>query len=156
MEVAGPRFFPFPRGAGVVGRFRLRPAARICSELSGLFREEIGCADRDAEAFKHRAIRAELPPKETATAHGSSLRQLLGRSPDRADSLVLAIWALSRPRRRIPVVNRPLVYVPGSNDDRRLTTEEVQAFPEPYRGVVEFYNNRPTPGAWNDWDSWPD
>jgi len=43
--------------------------------------------------------RMQLLPKEAAgPQQGPSLRRLLGRSPDRADSLVLATWVLSRPQ----------------------------------------------------------
>ena len=45
--------------------------------------------------------RMRLPPKDKKSETGEpSLRQLLGRSPDRADSLVLAVHALGRIRRR--------------------------------------------------------
>ncbi len=59
-----------------------------------------------------------LPPKDcsSSAAHrGPSLRQLLGRSPDRADSLALAVWALGR-RAVAPTIKRPLLIYPGPED----------------------------------------
>lgn len=38
-----------------------------------------------------------LIPKDNSRAGEPSIRKLLGRSPDRADSLALAVWALQRP-----------------------------------------------------------
>ena len=40
-----------------------------------------------------------LPPKDRTSVDSNqpSIRQLLGRSPDRADSLVLAVWILKNP-----------------------------------------------------------
>jgi len=96
--------------------------------------------------------RMQMVPKEARAPgphQGPSLRQLLGRSPDRADSLVLAVWALGRPHRRIPTVNHPLVYTSSPNDARPLTEEQLQKFPEPLRGVIAMYQH---PRYWDDWD----
>jgi hypothetical protein len=97
-----------------------------------------------------------LPPKDHSTAdphQGPSLRQLLaGRSPDRADSLVLAVWALSRPRRRIPFVTGPAAYVPDPNEPEFLSNEQLQKFPEPLRGIVEMYQDPKYRIDGDDWD----
>jgi hypothetical protein len=98
--------------------------------------------------------RMQLIPKEAATEQGPSLRRLLGRSPDRADSLALAVWALSRPRYQIPTFDGPIAYVPEPEDSQdRLTDEELQAIPEPLRGIIEMYRE---PRYRNDRDDWDD
>jgi hypothetical protein len=104
--------------------------------------------------------RLQLPPKESGRAgphQGPSLRRLLGRSPDRADSLALAAWALSRPQPQY-TFEGPLVLWPRPSGERaRLTDEELEAFPEPYRGIIEMCRGRPRPEPWDEWgSSWGD
>ena len=58
-----------------------------------------------------------LPPKEIRQSRNSqekSIRQLLGRSPDRADSLAQAIWVMARSKAAREFSNRILAY----DDDR--------------------------------------
>jgi len=77
-----------------------------------------------------------LLPKEKQSNHSSvvTLRELIGHSPDRADALALANWAMVYARRqRAPRVDRPLVYDPeefrkdkpdeGEPKDRRSALE---------------------------------
>ncbi|GAF97027.1 unnamed protein product, partial [marine sediment metagenome] len=94
--------------------------------------------------------RMQLPPKNASSPQGPSLRQLLGRSPDRADSLVLAVWGLSRPRPRIPVYEGPIAYIPDRRPRRPLTEEELNEFPEPFRGIIEMYQHPRYRQRWQD------
>ena len=80
-----------------------------------------------------------LPPKDSTSARATgqrSLRQLLGRSPDRADSLVLgACGHWGSPRR---VYDEPLIC---SGEDpveerRPFTDEELEELPEEWRELV--------------------
>ena len=78
-----------------------------------------------------------LPPKERRTnqaVHQTSLRELLGRSPDRADSLALAAWALRQPSARMA---DPLIC--SSEDDERgpVTAEELADWAPELREIVE-------------------
>jgi hypothetical protein len=80
--------------------------------------------------------RLELPPK-----HGTSSRagekticQLLGRSPDRADSLVLAVWALDRSR--LFSNHKEHVYW-CEDDDVPMTAQDYAEMPEEMRGIFE-------------------
>jgi hypothetical protein len=78
--------------------------------------------------------RMYLPPKDDARAKATgqvSIRQLLGRSPDRADSLVLAVHAL-KSKRRAPL--RLSEHVGPQADPGRMA--RVQA--EIDRKVAEF------------------
>lgn len=88
--------------------------------------------------------RMQLPPKEASGSgmhEGPSIRRLLGRSPDRADSLVLAVLVLCRPRRRIPTIDRPLVY--ESDPGVKLPTDkELEGFPEQLHSVFRFYRDQ--------------
>jgi len=57
--------------------------------------------------------RIYLPPKQRkhgATDRTVTIKDLLGRSPDRADALVLANWARIAGRRTIPKIDRPAAY----------------------------------------------
>ena len=84
-----------------------------------------------------------IPKESTGSQQGPSLRRLLGRSPDRADSLVLATWVLSRPQPR-DTIEGPLVVWPNRElGDTRRTDEELQQCPEPLRGILEMYRNCP-------------
>ena len=71
----------------------------------------------------------QLPPKDASSPQGPSLRRLLGRSPDRADSLVLAAWVLSRPWPQFPTYQGPVAYPPTRHRRRPLTEEELKKFP---------------------------
>ena len=100
--------------------------------------------------------RMQLLPKESRGAgqqQGPCLRQLLGHSPDRADSLALAVWTVSRPRRKIPTVDHPLVFTPTAENMRPLTPEQLAAYPEPLRGVMEMYQHPRYLDGWRD-DDW--
>jgi hypothetical protein len=57
------------------------------------------------------------------------------------------VWALSRPWPQIPVVEGLVAYVPGPDDGRPLTPEELQKFPEPLRGAIAMYQD---PKYWDD------
>ena len=77
-----------------------------------------------------------LPPKEHRTGgshQGPSLRQLLGRSPDRADSLALAVWALATVDHSRLLPDDDIVC---ENCDE-FTPEEVAALPEEMRELYE-------------------
>ena len=64
-------------------------------------------------------------------------------------SSALAVWALSRPRRRIPVVTCPAAYVPDPNEPDVLSDEQLQKFPESLRSIIEMYQELRC-------DDWPD
>ncbi len=65
-------------------------------------------------------------------------------------SSALAVWALSRPRRRIPVVTGPAAYVPNPNEPDVLSDEQLQKFLQPLRGIVEMYQERLRCYDWPD------
>ena len=120
------------------GVFVLQPG---CHEL----RKELSVLplqyDREGRMF--------LPPKEHNTAgphQGPSLRQLLGRSPDRADSLVLAVWALDKWRGAQDYSD----YVLACEDNSELTPEEIAAMPDELREICEAYDDRNHKNC--DWD----
>ena len=76
-----------------------------------------------------------LPPKDHNTAgphQGPSIRQLLGRSPDRADSLVLAVWVLEKWGATEDISKRVIVY-----NYPELTPKEVDAMPDELRELLE-------------------
>ena len=81
-----------------------------------------------------------LPPK-------SELRKLLGRSPDLADSLALAAWALDF---ESDEYDGPLICWPGPEDEtidiERLTKEDLQDWDPELREIMEMYDHR------DDWD----
>ena len=77
-----------------------------------------------------------LPPKEHSTAgphQGPSIRQLLGRSPDRADSLVLAVWAFEKCRATRDYSDYDIAWC----GDIELTPEEVADMPEEFRELLD-------------------
>jgi len=81
-----------------------------------------------------------LPPKDprpNQAAHIRSLRQILGRSPDRADSLALAAWALRQPSSNW---NHPLICSGEPGDDEALTPEDIEELPPFLRELVEESN----------------
>jgi hypothetical protein len=84
--------------------------------------------------------RLVLPSKGGSSARlgETSIRQMLGRSPDRADSLVLAVWALDR-RARFPDYSDIII---ASDDDADLTAEELAAMPDELRQIYEMYEER--------------
>ena len=101
--------------------------------------------------------RLYLPPKERRSTHATgevSLRQLLGRSPDRADSLALAAWALGI-RGRIPDYSD---YDFAWNDNTPLTPAELAAMPEEMRKLCQMYDGREysrhSSHRWRDDDWW--
>jgi hypothetical protein len=64
-----------------------------------------------------------------------SIEKLLGRSPDRADSLALAVWVLDRFGRRQDFTE----YVFWDEDwDRPFTPNEVAGMPQELREIYEF------------------
>jgi hypothetical protein len=105
-----------------------------CGEL----RQELGVLplQYDSEG------RLYLPPKNSTSNRSEvTLRSLLGRSPDRADSLVLAVWALQR-----PVVSDtydgPIVYYSPGDPEPPLTAEELENADPFYREIIEGYDRR--------------
>ena len=76
-----------------------------------------------------------MPPKNHSSDQPGekAIRQLLGRSPDRADSLALAVWALDR-WKRCPDFSD---YDLACEDDSELTPEEIAAMPEELREICE-------------------
>ena len=77
-----------------------------------------------------------LPPKQHSAAgphQGPSLHQLLGRSPDRADSLVLAVWSLHKSRWARNFAEADLVC----QDNSDLTPEEIAEMPDELREIIE-------------------
>jgi hypothetical protein len=78
-----------------------------------------------------------LPPKDrrpNQATHATSIRELLGRSPDRADSLALAAWALRQPAARF---TDPLICSGGDDDFGPVTREEIEEWPADLREIVE-------------------
>jgi hypothetical protein len=86
-----------------------------------------------------------LPPKDPRTGGPGqtiSLRQLLGRSPDRADSLVLAVWALSRPK-PCYTIEGSIVAWPDPNRRRSdPSAEELKTYHPLLRGIIEMSRER--------------
>jgi|GEM_PF-2074495 Terminase-like family. len=81
-----------------------------------------------------------LPPKDprpNQATHIRSLRQILGRSPDRADSLALAAWALRKPA---SYYDGPLICSGDPGDDEPLTPEDIEELPAFFRELVEESN----------------
>jgi hypothetical protein len=79
-----------------------------------------------------------LPPKDHSAAgphHGPSLHQLLGRSPDRADSLALAVWVLDKWKGTGDPSSQNLAY-----DNSPLTPEEIATMPTMLREICEMYD----------------
>jgi hypothetical protein len=87
--------------------------------------------------------RAGAPPGEI------SLRGLLGRSPDRADSLALAVWALAQ-RVYSPFVDVDPIAFYNEPDDPPLTRDEVETWQEPMRSIVLESMDREAYGNWDD------
>nr|BDD46351.1 hypothetical protein 6 [Pseudomonadaceae bacterium] len=83
--------------------------------------------------------RLVLPPKErrSGTTTERSLRDLLGRSPDRADSLVLAVWALRQPYR-----DHTHWFRSADVSKEPFTKEEIENLSPFLRGIVEFSQRR--------------
>lgn len=79
-----------------------------------------------------------LPPKEADSngQRGPSLRQLLGRSPDRADSLVLAVWALGQ-YRGAPRIHGSLLAYPQPEDLVNDDYGRPETMSDVYRRVCE-------------------
>lgn len=89
-----------------------------------------------------------LPPKEprpNQAVSAKSLRQILGRSPDRADSLALAAWAL---RRQPAFSPDPLICSGEPGDDEPFTTEEIAELPPFLREFVEAFPLDPEDDDW--------
>jgi hypothetical protein len=81
-----------------------------------------------------------LPPKDRAAARAKrqvSLRELLGRSPDRADSLALAAWALRQPTWSNIIEGELLCSGYPDDDFRPLTALEIATLPPSLRSVLE-------------------
>jgi len=81
-----------------------------------------------------------LPPKDprpNQAVHTKSLRQILGRSPDRADSLALAAWALRKPA---SYLDGPLICSGEPGDDEPLTAEDIEELTPFLRELVEESN----------------
>jgi hypothetical protein len=85
--------------------------------------------------------RLMLPPKDRTSAESAqvAIRQLLGRSPDRAESLVLAIWGL----RDDPYAYNDDDFICSGEDPieerRRLTNEEIEELPEWLKDIMKSY-----------------
>lgn len=80
--------------------------------------------------------RLRLPPKERSSSGQTSektIRQLLGRSPDRADSLVLAVAVLAQGRWYPDDSDRVLYW----GNEGELTPEEWAAMPRELREICE-------------------
>jgi hypothetical protein len=145
------------------------------AELYGLLRERLK-PDRDQGQFilppESHELRHELtvlpliydsegrlilPPKSRSSARPGevSIEKLLGRSPDRADSLALAVWVLDRYAGR-PDFSEYVFW--DADDDTPLTADEVAAMPDELRGIYELYDelerNRPPRRRWLDDDDW--
>lgn len=78
-----------------------------------------------------------LPPKARRPNQATkipSIRDLLGRSPDRADSLVLAAWALRQP---MAFGDQPLLCSGDPEDAEPISDEELKEFPAFLRELVE-------------------
>jgi hypothetical protein len=85
--------------------------------------------------------RLYLPPKDRISTNSTqtiTIRQLLGRSPDRADSLALAAWALRQP---CAFSSRPLICSGEPGDREPLTDQEVRELPKFLRELVETYRS---------------
>ena len=100
--------------------------------------------------------RLVLPPKQPGRSGPTtekSIRQLLGRSPDRADSLALATWILHRNRR---VQDYSDVVLFAEYDDVR--PDEYDQLPDEFRELFEMYDERARDHgtAWGDdrYDDW--
>jgi len=94
-----------------------------------------------------------LPPKDprpNQAAHIRSLRQILGRSPDRADSLALAAWALRKPA---SYYDGPLICSGEPGDDEPLTDEDIEELPAFLRELVE-ESSALARGVREDGDGW--
>jgi hypothetical protein len=79
-----------------------------------------------------------LPPKDRGRSKALgqvSIRELVGRSPDRADSLVLAIWVLSRPD--LDHLEGPLICSGEPGDADPFAPEEIHQLPDWLREIVE-------------------
>jgi hypothetical protein len=96
-----------------------------------------------------------LPPKDRKSnqaIHQTTLRELLGRSPDRSDSLALAAWALRQPS---PNWYRPLICSGEDGDSGPFTADEILELPCDLRELIEETN------AWANerrlmFDQWDD
>ncbi|MHC4404645.1 MAG: hypothetical protein ACYTG0_33755 [Planctomycetota bacterium] len=86
-----------------------------------------------------------LPPKDPRTrgpGQTTSLRQLLGRSPDRADSLVLAVWALSRPK-PCYTIEGPIACWPDPKRGRSWpSAAELKNYHPLLRDIIEMHLER--------------
>ena len=69
--------------------------------------------------------------------HQTTLRELLGRSPDRADSLALAALALRQPS---AVWDRPLICSGEDGDSGPFTAEEILELPADLRELIKETN----------------
>ena len=90
-----------------------------------------------------------LPPKTKRPGSPPgviSLRGLLGRSPDRADSLALAVWALDQPVYSPFLDVNPIAY---DANEPRPTRSEVETWDEPMRWMALDAMDR---RAHRDWD----
>ena len=83
--------------------------------------------------------RLMLPPKQrkSGAKEGErtiTIHDLLGRSPDRADALVLAHWARIAGRKVLPTVDRPMAYTPEDEAPGGPTEAGVAAAPAARQG----------------------
>ena len=135
------------------------------AEIYGLLRERLK-PDRDGGQFllppEAHQLRTELavlplmydsegrlvlPPKSRSSAKPgqTSIEKLLGRSPDRADSLALAVWILDRYAGR---EDTSKIVLWDDDWDRPLTPDEVDAMPQ---GLREIYEHEPD---YDDGETW--
>ena len=92
-----------------------------------------------------------LPPKVHSSDdpdRGPSLRHLLGRSPDRADSLVLAVWMLHTYRGARDYSDYDL----ACDDYSELTPKEIADMPDELRDIYDAYDEIER----ENWDRDPD
>ncbi len=79
--------------------------------------------------------RLMLPPKGGSSARPgeTTIRQMLGRSPDEADSLVLAVWVLDKFKPRQDVPEDEYDY----DDQTPLSPEEIANLPDHLRAIFD-------------------
>ncbi len=91
-----------------------------------------------------------LPPKtkRPGSLPGAiSLRGLLGHSPDRADSLALAVWALDQPVYSPFLDVNPIAY---DASEPPPTRSEVETWDEPMRSMMLESMDRKAHWDWDD------
>ncbi|QDU44563.1 Terminase-like family protein [Symmachiella dynata] len=96
--------------------------------------------------------RLALPPKQHRHAGSStekSIRQLLGRSPDRADSLALAAWVLHYSREYDDLSKHVYAW-----DYEPMTAEDIATMPEEMKQIHDYYDEQDRDHEDDEWDRW--